>query len=63
MTMDFRPKYRELSPEEKTAITNIKERATDLGFVLNLLPPSRVTALAKTRLEEAVMWAVKGVTG
>lgn len=70
----FHPVYRELSKEEKELIAKVKEKASELYelFVLVQFPADEVVpingrsgrevALAKTKLEEAVMWAVKGIT-
>ncbi len=63
----MRHQYRVLSPEEKEHMLEIK----DLGLAF-LDAISRVEedtngkrefALARTKVEEAVMWAVKGITG
>ncbi len=53
--------YRVLSDREKALIDTIKDAGQDF---LNALPgdQSREIACARTRLEEAVMWAVKHVT-
>lgn len=57
----FRPKYRELSPAEQDHVDRIKDAADNM---LRQLHPAgnRETALAITKLEECVMWAVKGAT-
>lgn len=66
----FRGTYRELSEEEKNIVADIKDRAEELyGVIDNYAGQQgaglmqRYYALAKTNLEEAVMWAVKGITG
>lgn len=63
----FRHHYRELTPEESARVERIKDLAELLEkeFLANKDPglmPSRCMDLATTKLEEAVMWAVKGVT-
>lgn len=68
MSSIFRSQYRELSDVEKTIVDDIKERAQLLLNTLDFarkLPHTdpRHLALAQTNLEQAVMWAVKGVTG
>lgn len=63
MTNTFRTTYRELSDIEKHNINEIKSRAERVLEILNSLPPSREVSSAKTKLEESVMWAVKGITG
>lgn len=65
----FRPEYRELSPEEKQLVDDIKTKAKELYDLIELAStpgPSatgRYLALAKTSLEESIMWATKGITG
>ena len=59
----FRKEYRELSPELARDIDEIKTRAEALEqSIKRALPIGRERSIAMTRLEEAVMWAVKGVT-
>lgn len=59
----FRTTYKSLSAEEVKNIAAIKSCAQDLS---NLITEhgtgGRETALAITKLEESVMWAVKGFT-
>jgi hypothetical protein len=43
-------------------VDEIKTRAEALEFSILRDIPSRERALAMTKLEEAVMWAVKGIT-
>ena len=63
MSNIFRPVYRELSPREKDMVEMIKAYAADLNEVYERGPANRELALARTKLEESVMWAVKGITG
>jgi len=67
MSGPFRTTYRDLSPYEKDLVESIKQKAELLYGLFNAVAPAsgstREIALAKTKLEEAVMWAVKGVTG
>lgn len=58
----FRPVYRELTPIEKQRIDRIKTKAMDLATEFYPFD-SREKSLAVTSLEEAVMWAVKAITG
>jgi hypothetical protein len=64
----FRQQYRELSEEEKRHVVNLKGYATELYKGLldaNMPRPGcdpRCLALARTKLEEAVFWAVKAIT-
>lgn len=55
----FRKEYRPLSEDEKEFILEIKTRAVALEMLFN---NSRYGALARTNLEQSVMWAIKGVT-
>lgn len=62
----FRPVYRELTDEEKHQVEFIKNHAQDLWDRFDALATpdnGREMALAKTHLEDAVMRAVKGITG
>jgi hypothetical protein len=52
-----------LSDEEKEAMVWIKDQAlTMMEFIDARVPKGREASLAKTKMEEAVMWAVKGLT-
>lgn len=62
----FRRAYREISQEEKNDLENIKNQAEILFNIVNVLQNKkncREYSIAKTKIEEAVMWAVKGITG
>ena len=57
----FRLKYRELTPNEEAQIKRIKDSAAALA--VEFFPTdTREKSMALMKLEEAVMWAVKGVT-
>jgi hypothetical protein len=70
----FRKQYRPLNDAEKAYLEALKDKAQELYDLLeqgpNGLPgptgavgrTSRELSLAKTNLEQAVMWAVKDVT-
>lgn len=58
----FRPKYRNLSVEEKAAHDAIKAKAEQLESLIEALPSGRYKALALTDLESSIMWAVKQLT-
>ena len=65
MTDIFRTQYRELKPNEKLRIQNIKEKAAALHEELKTIEKSeqeRELAIARTKLEECVMWATKAVS-
>ena len=59
----IRPKYRQLSEVEKQQLEQLKKRGVELWDYINGLSSSRDLALAKTKVEEAVMWATKHITG
>ena len=59
----MRHQYRILTDAEKTAMKKIKDDGLALHEYLALLGNSRELSVAKTKIEEAVMWAVKHVTG
>lgn len=68
----FRKDYRMLTDLEKSFMSTIKTKANELyaAFEEAGKPGSREQgmgaremALAKTKLEEAVMWAIKSITG
>jgi hypothetical protein len=61
-TSRFRPVYRALTDEEKALHDNIKAAAKWMEDLIDALPPGREVSLGMTKLEEAVMWAVKGLT-
>lgn len=60
----FRPTYRALTDQEKLLHDQIKTKAEELNllFVGIAVEQPRYVALAQTSLEQAVMWAVKGLT-
>ena len=55
----FKKNFSPLHPNNSAKILEIKETAEKLYELFNLA--NRETSVAKTKLEEAVMWAVKGV--
>lgn len=59
----FRHEYRTLSEQEKLNMQLVKDTASTLHDIFKTLNPTREISLAITKLEEAVMWAVKGITG
>ena len=60
----MRHAYRVLSDEEKASMQEIKDMGLAFHDRIAKLSPagSREIALAKTKVEEAVMWAVKYIT-
>lgn len=59
----MRHNYKALSEAEKSNMQKIKDKGRDFHQFVEFLGNSRETSLAKTKIEEAVMWAVKHVTG
>lgn len=57
-----RHKYRTLSDEEKSQMAEIKDVGQEFLDICDTIGSSREIALAKTKIEEAVMWATKHVT-
>lgn len=53
---------RPLMSYEYEAVGKIKVMGQEFYDLLSTLPQSREVSLAKTKIEEAVMWATKGVT-
>lgn len=66
MSDTFRKQYRELTAAEKAAMEEVKTTAEDLEVLYNAQKANgknpRHLALAMTKLEESVMWAVKAIT-
>lgn len=58
----MRHQYKVLSEAEKESMTLIKDAGLALYEALERLGNSRELALAKTKVEEAVMWGVKHIT-
>ena len=63
MATDFRNEYRELNQNEADTVLAVKVQATAFSGLLENVTDPRSRALAQTKLEECVMWAVKGLTG
>jgi len=58
----FRTRYRPLTPEEVVLHDAIKMTAASLEGLIGDVPQGRMSALALTKLEECVFWAVKALT-
>ena len=58
----LRHEYRVLSDAEKALMKELKDAGAAFLALCDRVGPGRETALAKTKVEEAVMWAVKGLT-
>lgn len=59
----MRHQYKVLNDVEKAQMVLVKDKGLEFLEILNKFQPSREISLAKTKIEEAVMWAVKGITG
>lgn len=66
MTDTFRKEYTKLTDGQKEYMAKIKEKASELELLfneVNMLPNAgREIAIAKTNLEQSIMWAIKGLT-
>jgi hypothetical protein len=58
----LRYKYRDLSEREHAVLNSLKQLGGDFYDYVNGLGNSRELSIAKTKIEEAVMWATKHVT-
>lgn len=58
----MRHAYRVLSDAEKANMQTIKDQGLAFHDFIACLGNSRELSLAKTKVEEAVMWAVKHIT-
>lgn len=59
----MRHEYKVLTEVEKAQMKYLKDEGLIFHDYLEALGTSRELSLAKTKIEEAVMWAVKHVTG
>jgi len=60
----MRHEYRVLSDDEKAKMLRLKDAGMAFLDVIEFCTPKgREASLAITKAEEAVMWAVKGLTG
>lgn len=54
--------YRVLDDAEKAQMVAIKDKGAEFLTLIESIGGSRKLSLARTKIEEAVMWAVKHVT-
>jgi hypothetical protein len=59
----MRHQYRVLSDAEKAQMQAVKDKGIELHEMIQSIGKSRELSLAATKTEEAVMWAVKHITG
>lgn len=58
----MRHAYRVLSDEEKAQMQAVKDKGLELLEPVESIGQGRELSIAKTKIEEAVMWAVKHIT-
>jgi hypothetical protein len=59
----FRHQYRVLSEHEKRIMVLIKDQGVAFdALISSSVPKGREASIAKTKIEEAVMWSIKGLT-
>jgi len=58
----MRHEYRVLGDAEKAQMKDLKDRGLAFVEACDTIGASRELSLAKTKIEEAVMWAVKHIT-
>jgi hypothetical protein len=58
----MRHQYRVLSDAEKANMSAIKDKGLEFHELISGIGKSREISLALTKIEEAVMWAVKHIT-
>ena len=58
----MRHQYRVLSDAEKANMSAIKDKGLEFHELVSGIGKSREISLALTKIEEAVMWAVKHIT-
>lgn len=58
----FRKEYRTLETKEVERVERVKDLAYALYLEIENSGQGREQSIAKTKLEESVMWAVKGIT-
>lgn len=59
----MRHQYRILNDADKANMVKVKDMGLEFHEFVSGLGNSRETSIAKTKIEEAVMWAVKEITG
>ena len=59
----MRHQYKVLNESEKANMVSVKDMGLEFHQFCESLGGSRELSLAKTKIEEAVMWAVKHITG
>lgn len=58
----LRHQYKVLNDEEKAQMKALKDKGLEFLELIESIGNSRELSLAKTKVEEAVMWSVKHVT-
>ncbi len=57
-----RHSYRVLNEQDKEHMTRIKDKGVEFLQACQAAGKGRELAIAETKIEEAIMWAVKGLT-
>lgn len=58
----MRHEYRKLQPQEMVQMKQVKDMGLEFHNLIDGLGTSREISLAKTKIEEGVMWATKHIT-
>lgn len=58
----MRHEYKVLSDLEKVHMKDVKDKGLEFINLIDHMGSNREYSIAKTKIEEAVMWAVKGLT-
>jgi len=58
----MRQQYKKLTEDDQNKMLNVKKLGREFYKYIDSLEPSRENSIAKTKIEEAVMWAVKAIT-
>ena len=62
MTNVFKKEQRKFSPAEQEFVNDLRSIAEELNDRIDMIAPSRERDIAKVKLEECVMWAIKAVS-
>lgn len=58
----MRHEYKVLSDLEKAHMKDVKDKGLEFINLIDHMGSNREYSIAKTKMEEAVMWAIKGLT-
>lgn len=57
----FKVLYENLSEYQMELVTELRQKANELGEVMKKVRPSRETSLGFTNIEQGMMWMIKAV--